>query len=161
MAGPGGALTSTDSQRPATPSTATSATVVSCQVRNRVHTSRVVAAGTTSSAVASSAPSVDSAATATSATSASSTVSGSAERAPRARAARGSNPVASQRCARTAVPARTTTAATAAKAMSPPSTSSRLPNSSVSTPAAEWKTSLARMTPSASAPTSTSAVSVS
>ena len=36
--------------------------------------------------------------------------------------------------------------------------SSRLPKSSVSTLAPEWKTSLARITPSASAPTSTSAV---
>ena len=86
MAGPGGVLTCTDSHSPATPSTATSATVASCHGRSRVQTSRVVAAGTTSSAVASSAPSVERAATATSATSARSAMSGAAERAPRARA---------------------------------------------------------------------------
>ena len=37
----------------------------------------------------------------------------------------------------------------------------RLPNSSVSMSAPEWKTSLARITPSASAPTSTTAVRLS
>ena len=84
--------------------------------RSRVQTSRVVAAGTTSSAVASSAPSVERAATATSATSARSAMSGAAERAPRARADPGSKPVASQRCSSTS-PATTTIAAlTAAKA---------------------------------------------
>ena len=56
MAGPGGALTCTDSHSPAIPSRATRATVASCHGRRREQTRRVVAAGTTSSAVASSAP---------------------------------------------------------------------------------------------------------
>ena len=116
MAGPGGVLTCTDSHSPATPSRATSATVASCHGRRRVQTSRVVAAGTTSSAVASSAPRVESAATATRATSASSAMSGAAERAPRARAEAGSKPVASQRCSSTSPPATTIAALTAAKA---------------------------------------------
>ena len=74
------------------PPTAVSATVASCHVRRRSQTRRVVAAGTTSSAVASSAPTADSAATATSATSASSAVSGRLERSPSARAADGIEP---------------------------------------------------------------------
>ncbi len=83
--------------------------------------------------MASSAPIALRAAIATSATSASSATSGSAERRPSARAAAGSNPVAVQRGPIAHVAAITAALAAAAHATSEPSTTSRLPNSSVST----------------------------
>ena len=97
MAAPGGALASTEIHRPTAPSTAASTTLASCQGRRRENSSRVVAAGTTSSAVARSAPMAESAAIATRATRASSAASGRAERTPSARAEVGSKPATVQR----------------------------------------------------------------
>ena len=57
--------------------------------------------------------------------------------------------------------ATTTALAASANQMSLQPITSRLPNSSVSTFEPEWKTSLARITPPASAATSTSAVTLS
>ena len=53
----------TESQSPTVPSTATSATLASCQVRIRSAKRRTVSAGTTKSAATSSAPTIESAAT--------------------------------------------------------------------------------------------------
>ncbi len=64
---PGGASVSTESQRPTVPSTATRATLASCQLGIRRVKSRAVAAGTTNSAVTSSAPTDGGAAVAASA----------------------------------------------------------------------------------------------
>ena len=161
MTAPGGASISTAIHTPATPSTAASAIVAGCQVRRRETSSRVVAAGTTISAVASSAPTADSAATATRLTRPSSTPSGTAERTPIARAPAASKPVSVQRGPSSALAAMTATLAPAAQTMSPASMTSRLPNSSVSMFAPEWNTSEARITPAASAATSTSAVTLS
>ncbi len=56
IVGPGGVFSSTESQRPAIPWTAASATDAACQTGRRCVQRRTVAAGTTNSAVASSAP---------------------------------------------------------------------------------------------------------
>ena len=143
-------------------STATSATEPTCHGASRRVSSRTVAAGTTKSAVASSAPIVESAATTPErderrAAPRRAAASGARARArrpgrsrPRASGGRGARP--------RRAPPRATAAASASSRVP---TSSRLPKSSVSTFAPEWKTSLARITPSASAPTSTSAVRLS
>ena len=113
---------------------------------------RTVAAGTTTSAATSSAPSADRAATTTSATRATSTPSYSRPRTPSAPAAPGSKPVASHSRPSVRVAASAPALATPASTRSRGSTSSRLPNSSVSTPTPVMNTSLARITPSASIP---------
>jgi len=75
--------------------------------------------------------------------------------------AAGSKPVASHVRPSITVAASASPLATAASATSPRSSTSRLPNSNVSMFEPEWNTSLARITPAASAPTSTSAVRLS
>lgn len=153
---PGGAFVRTDSHTPATPSAAVSATVASCHERIRLVHSRVVTAGMTSSAVASRAPTAASAATEVNATSAS-----SARSVASAPVRGGSKPTASQRCPISSVATSAASDAAAAKTRSVVPIANRLPNRSVSTSEPEWKTSDARITPSASAPTSTSAVAAS
>ncbi len=97
IAAPGGTFHSTDSQSPTTPSPATSATEPSCQGRSRRVTSLTVAAGTTKSAVTSSAPIAGSAETTPARSATSRIASGTAERIPSALALPASNPIASQR----------------------------------------------------------------
>ena len=70
-----------------------------------------------------------------------------------------SKPCASQWWPRTIVAASASAETTPASASSPPSIRKRLPNRSVSIEAEDSKTSLARITPSASIPTRTSATS--
>ena len=115
--------------------------------------SRVVAAGTTRIAVASSAPTAASAATAASAI--------SAIRSESLLPLRSVKPAANQRGPKIAVATAAASAATAARISSGVPIASRLPNSSRSTLPCEPKTSLARITPSASAPARTSAVALS
>ncbi len=161
MVGPGGAFSSTESHRPAMPCAAASATDASRQIPSRCVHKRTVAAGTTKSAVASSAPIAVRDATTANATSTSSSASGSGERRPMARAAPGSNPCASQRGPRTTVATMAAALAAPASTRSRVSVSRRLPKSSESTLPAEWNTSLASTTPPARAATSTSAVRLS
>ena len=103
----------------------------------------------------------ESAAIATRATRASSAASGRAERTPSARAEVGSKPATVQRWPSSRVPAITATPAPAAQSTSDGPMTSRLPKSRFSTSAPEWKTSEARITPTASAATRTSAVLLS
>ena len=141
--GPGGVLSSTDSHSPAMPWAAASATEPSCHTGRRSVHSRTVAAGTTNSEVASSAPMAVSDATTANATSTSSAASGSCERRPMARAAAGSKPRASQRGPSVSVAAIAAALAAPASTRSRVPVSSRLPKSSESTLPPEWKTSLA------------------
>ncbi len=155
---PGGAFVSTESHNPPTPTKATTTTVVICQTSMRLHSSRVAAAGTTMSAVASNAPTALRTLTATSATSPSRTTSGRIERAPSVRAVCASKPTTSQRVPRTTVASSTTMLAPPANTRSPESMTSRLPKSSGLDTGGDANTSLARMTPGDRAPTSTIAV---
>ena len=160
---PGGAFVSTDSQSPATPSSARARRSRPASGAGRLDHRRVVAAGTTSSAVASSAPTTDSAATAASATSAEQDGVEQRERRPE-RAARpsGSKPRASQRRPSDERRGQSASAAAApASAMSPPPISSRLPNSSVSTFDAGVEDVAGEDHAGGEAPTSTSAVRLS
>ena len=132
-----------------------------CQTGRRCVHRRAVAAGTTKSAVASSAPMAVREATTANATSMSSSASGHSERRPSARAESASNPFASQRGPSASVASSVAALAAPASTRSRVPVSSRLPNSKESTLPPEWKTSLASTTPPASAATSTSAVRLS
>ena len=143
------------------PWAAASATEPSCQTGRRCVHSRTVAAGTTNSAVASSAPIAVRDATTANAISTSSSASGHCERSPIARAAAGSKPRASQRGPSAKVAAMAAALAAPASTRSRVPVSSRLPKSRESTFPPDSKTSLARTTPPASAATSTSAVRLS
>ena len=144
MPGPGGAFSSKLSHSPPTPSTAASATVAACQATSRSVNRRVVAAGTTISVVASSAPTADSEATAVKATSSTSTPS-----APRAAAGRRAavKPAASQRGPSDHVASAGEAGGDRREHLVRAVDRSRLPNSSRSTRACEPNTSLARITP--------------
>ena len=152
----------TESQSPTVPSIATRPTLASCQLLIRRVSRRAVAAGTTKRALTRSAPTTLSAAVVARAIRPSRVASKMRScPGPTAAAPAESKPWASQRWPIRPVAARVATAAAAARAMSPPSTRSKLPNSSVSTLAPEPKTSLARITPEARQATRTSATTLS